>query len=190
MLITFVHIRGIVHKEFVPQWQKVNQAYYRQVLERLRERVIRVRPETVDSWMLHHDNAPRHTALPVNEYLAKKGIPVSYTHLDVYKRQILETFLHKFISLNLQADEQKKLRFYNVKIIFNKLFWNWRRLHTKGVLLRVQSWCNWVTYIKLNTLFFSLQPTPLDKKRFKAIYAFFVSVPYKDYILQLSLIHI
>ena len=29
-----------------------------------------------DTWMLHHDNAPCHTAISVNEFLAKKGISV------------------------------------------------------------------------------------------------------------------
>jgi len=29
-----------------------------------------------DNWMLHHDNAPCHTAISVIECLAKKGIPV------------------------------------------------------------------------------------------------------------------
>ena len=29
-----------------------------------------------DNWMLHHDNAPCHTAISVIEFLAKKGIPV------------------------------------------------------------------------------------------------------------------
>ena len=30
----------------------------------------------VDAWMLHHDNAPCHTAISMNEFLAKKGISV------------------------------------------------------------------------------------------------------------------
>ena len=30
---------------------------YKSVLENLRKRVIRVRPEIADKWMLHHDNA-------------------------------------------------------------------------------------------------------------------------------------
>jgi len=38
-----------VHKEFVPQGQTVNKQYYREVLERLRKRVHRVRPEIADT---------------------------------------------------------------------------------------------------------------------------------------------
>ena len=35
-----------------------------------------MRPSIADNWMLYHDNAPRHTAIFVMEFLAKKGIPV------------------------------------------------------------------------------------------------------------------
>jgi len=39
----FLYIRGIVHYEFVPTRQTVNQVYYLEVLERLREEVRRKR---------------------------------------------------------------------------------------------------------------------------------------------------
>ena len=42
MLICFYDSQGIVHKEFVPPGQTVNQTFYREVLERLRKRVARV----------------------------------------------------------------------------------------------------------------------------------------------------
>jgi len=45
MIVAFFDSRGIIHKEFVPSGQTVNQVYYRQVLERLRKRVNRVRPD-------------------------------------------------------------------------------------------------------------------------------------------------
>jgi len=73
MLICFFNSQG-VHKEFVPQGQTVNKQYYREVLERLRKRFLCIRPDIADTWMLHHDNAPYHTAISVNEFLAKKGI--------------------------------------------------------------------------------------------------------------------
>ena len=44
MLLTFFDIRGTVHYEFVPSGQTVNQVYYSEVLERLREKVRRKRP--------------------------------------------------------------------------------------------------------------------------------------------------
>ena len=47
---------------------------------RLRKRVRRVRPEIADTWILHHDNAPCHTAISMKECLAKKGISVFRSH--------------------------------------------------------------------------------------------------------------
>ena len=76
MLICFFDSEGVVHSESVPQGHTVNKFYYREVLERPRKRVVRVRPSIVDNWMLHYDNAPCHTAISVIECLAKKGIPV------------------------------------------------------------------------------------------------------------------
>ena len=78
MLLTFFDIRGIGHYEFVPTGQTVNQVYYLEVLKRLCEKVIWKRPELFanNSWILHHDNAPAHTALSVREILATKQITV------------------------------------------------------------------------------------------------------------------
>ena len=61
------------HKEFAPPGQTVNQTFYQEVLERLRKREARVRPGIVRTWMLHHDNAPCHTAVSINEFLAEKA---------------------------------------------------------------------------------------------------------------------
>jgi len=74
MLLTFFDIRGTVHYNFVPTGQTVNQVYYLEALERLCEKVRRKRPELFanNSWILHHDNAPAHTALSVREFLATK----------------------------------------------------------------------------------------------------------------------
>ena len=43
MLICFFDSQGIVHKEFVPLGQTVNQTFYREVFERLKKTVARVR---------------------------------------------------------------------------------------------------------------------------------------------------
>jgi len=76
MLICFFDSQVIVHKEFVPPGQTVNQTFYREVLERLRKRVARVRPSIARTWMLHHDNAPCNTAISINEFLVEKSIPI------------------------------------------------------------------------------------------------------------------
>jgi len=76
MLMFFFNSQGVVHKEFVLQAQTVNKQYYCEVLERLRKRVHCVRPEIVDTWVLHRDNAPCHTAISVNKFFNKMGIPM------------------------------------------------------------------------------------------------------------------
>lgn len=65
----FFDKKRIIHKEFVPSEQTVNRVFYKDVIERLRKRVIRVRPDIADKWMLHHDKAPYHTALSIAELL-------------------------------------------------------------------------------------------------------------------------
>ena len=46
MLISFFDANGIVHKEFVPPGQTVNQQFYLEVLKRLRDSVQKKQPET------------------------------------------------------------------------------------------------------------------------------------------------
>lgn len=76
MLITFFDVKGLVHQEWVPKGQTVNAAFYVEVLRRLCESIRKKRPEMwkEKSWLLHHDNAPSHTSLLVNQYLAKNQV--------------------------------------------------------------------------------------------------------------------
>jgi hypothetical protein len=65
------------HHKFAPEGQTINKDLYLEVLRRLRDAVGRKRPEmwTAGSWLLHHDNAPAHTALSIRWFLAKHPIP-------------------------------------------------------------------------------------------------------------------
>jgi len=69
-------IKGIVHKEFVPTGKTVNSGLYCKVLRRLREKVRRHRPQLwrEQTWLLHHDKAPSHTAVLTHQFLAKNKI--------------------------------------------------------------------------------------------------------------------
>ena len=50
-----VHIENIGH-------------FYRDFLERLHKRVMHVRPNIKNNWVLHYDNAPCHSAISVNPF--------------------------------------------------------------------------------------------------------------------------
>jgi len=70
-----------VHHEFVPAGG-INAAFYVQVLKRLRC----VRPEswTEKNLILHHNNAPSHTAFIMREFIAKNNIStIDYPRLFV-----------------------------------------------------------------------------------------------------------
>jgi hypothetical protein len=71
----FFNSQGIVNKEFVPQGQTQSNFLW-EVLERHRKWVELVRPGIARTWLLHHDNAPCHTAVSINDFLAEKSMPV------------------------------------------------------------------------------------------------------------------
>ena len=75
MLTVFFDYRGVVHYEFLPPGQTVNKEYYLSVMRRLREAIRKKRPDLWkdNSWLLHHDNAPSHTALILREFFAKNS---------------------------------------------------------------------------------------------------------------------
>ena len=69
MLTVFFDYRGAVHYEFLQTGQTVNKEYYLSVMRHLREVIPKKRLElwANNSWNLHHDNAPSHTALILRE---------------------------------------------------------------------------------------------------------------------------
>ena len=78
MLITLFDVHRIVHLEFLPQGQTINQHIYKNILRRLMCSVREKRRELWEtrSWLLHHDDAPAHDALGIWEFLAKNSIAV------------------------------------------------------------------------------------------------------------------
>ncbi|UYV61289.1 CLCN3 [Cordylochernes scorpioides] len=71
MLTVFFDYQGIVHHEFQQQGSTITADSYLGVLRRLREAIRQKRPELgrSKSWILHHDNAPAHTALKISKFL-------------------------------------------------------------------------------------------------------------------------
>ena len=77
MLIAFFDSRRLIYHEFVPQGQTVNQHYYREVLDRLIQRMRRIRRQQWENrdWLLHHGNAQVHTAISIRRFLAETQVP-------------------------------------------------------------------------------------------------------------------
>jgi hypothetical protein len=77
-LTAFCDAKGIIHHEFMPEKQTVNDKFHKEVIKRLVARVHRVRPEfpESESWYLLHDSAPAYSSGFVSEFLAKLEIPV------------------------------------------------------------------------------------------------------------------
>ena len=76
MLIVLFDIQGIIHFEFLPQGQTVNQTIYKDIFWHLMKSVCDKRQSLweVHAWMLHHDNAPAHQALSICQFLAERNI--------------------------------------------------------------------------------------------------------------------
>ena len=77
-LILFFDAEGAIHREFVPEGQKVNAEFYVGVLDRLLKRIRRVRTAKFQSseWFLFHDNAPSRNAAIVQKFLANRKVAV------------------------------------------------------------------------------------------------------------------
>jgi hypothetical protein len=75
MLLASLDSEGILHYEFAPDRQTINKEFYLEVLEHLHESVRRKTPEKWrdGDWILHHDNAPKHTSHLVQQFLAYHG---------------------------------------------------------------------------------------------------------------------
>jgi hypothetical protein len=80
VLVIFFNWQAVMHKEPVLEGQTVNFEFYREVIDRLLQRLRCVRPDKAEShyWFLLHDNAPSHYTTIVKQFLAKKSITVLY----------------------------------------------------------------------------------------------------------------
>ena len=77
MLTVFFYSDGGVHYEFLPQGRTVNKEYYLEVMQRLREAIMKKRPDAwrENQWMLQHD-VPSHSSFLVRDFLAKHATTV------------------------------------------------------------------------------------------------------------------
>jgi hypothetical protein len=74
MLITFFDEQGVIHKEFVPEGERVNSAFYIEVIGRLLIQPGNAQQQlrAESSWFLLHDNASSHSALAVKEDISSQ----------------------------------------------------------------------------------------------------------------------
>jgi hypothetical protein len=92
---------GTVHKECVPAGQAANQYYDTEILERLRNRVMRVRRNIAQNWILRHDNVPEHAGLSVAHVWTSKCITAMLQHL--YSTRTLLFFLFQKVKLAVRG---------------------------------------------------------------------------------------
>ena len=74
----FFDNKGIINKEFVPASQPINGPFYHAILNRLLQRIRRVRPQLhrTAKCMLLYDNVPAHGAIRVRQFLAMTIVAV------------------------------------------------------------------------------------------------------------------
>ena len=80
MLVIFFDWQGVIHKEFVPEIETINAVYYKVIMERLLNRIRRIRPGMCEygDWFLLNDNAPSHNATIFKQFLAQRKVTVPY----------------------------------------------------------------------------------------------------------------
>src|SRR5215469_6301242 len=73
-----MYTAGVVARSTDPNRPKFEFRVLLRLLRRLRENVRRRRPELwrEETWLLHHDNAPSHTSVLTQQFLAKYKIAV------------------------------------------------------------------------------------------------------------------
>ena len=148
MITTFFHVKGIVHKEFVPTGQKVNSGFCCNVLRRLLENVRRRRLRLwQEQTLLHRDNAPSHTSVFNHQFLAKNKMAVIPTHhTPLIWHPVTSSYFQK-MKLNLKGrrfDTIEEIQAESQRVIdtlierdfqeaFQKLRRRWERcLHAGG----------------------------------------------------------
>jgi len=74
----FFDVEGVIHREFVPEGQKVNAEFYVGILDQLLKRIRRVRTAKFqpNEWFLLHDNSPSHNAAIVKKFLGNRNVAV------------------------------------------------------------------------------------------------------------------
>ena len=139
MIITFFDVKGNVHKEFVPKGQNVNSWFYCAVLRRLRVNVRRRRPKLwrEQTWLLHHDNAPSHTSVFTQQFMAKNKMAViphqPYSPdlapcvFFLFQKMELKLKGRRFDTIEEIPAESQRVLDNVIEKVFQEAFQKWRR---------------------------------------------------------------
>jgi hypothetical protein len=82
MLILFSTLKEVVHKEFIPEGQKVNAEFYKGIMDHLLKHIQQGRPAVFcsrDFFLLHND-VPAHKPASVCQFLTLKKLQPFITH--------------------------------------------------------------------------------------------------------------
>jgi len=76
--LLFSDAQGVIHREFVPEGQKVNAEFNVGIFDQLLKKIRRVRPAKFQSskWLFFHDNAPSHNAAIIKKFLSNRKVAV------------------------------------------------------------------------------------------------------------------
>ncbi|UYV75892.1 hypothetical protein LAZ67_13001698 [Cordylochernes scorpioides] len=146
MLTVFFGYQGIVHHEFQQQGSTITADSYLGVLRRLREAIRQKRPELwrSKSWILHHDNAPAHTALKISKFLQDHSTsvfpqppyspdlaPCDFFLFGKLKKKKLKG--RKFQSIEEIKVESKKAMKATPKTDYQRCFADWKKRWLKCI---------------------------------------------------------
>lgn len=138
LLVTFFDYKGLIHREFIPEGQTINQHVYLSILRRLREAVRKKRPDkwVARNWILHHDNARPHTAVSVMRFLAKNKLQL--LHQAPYSPDLApnDFFLYCRMKMALKGH-----RFESREMIIQKSLQFFRGLKESDYTSCFNNWC-------------------------------------------------
>jgi hypothetical protein len=77
-MFIFFECMGTVHQELFPPGLRVNQYYFQEVWQCLRQQVCQkhVKQWWNHDWLIHYGSAPQHTALAMKQFFAAKNMAV------------------------------------------------------------------------------------------------------------------
>ncbi|UYV75690.1 hypothetical protein LAZ67_13001026 [Cordylochernes scorpioides] len=135
MLTVFFDYQGIFHHVFQQQGSTITAHSYLGVLRHLREAIRKKRQELwrSKSWILHHDNAPAHTALKISKFLQDHStVPIWPPATSSSSESSKKLKGRKFQSIEEIKVESKAIKAIP-KTDYQRCFADWKKRWLKGI---------------------------------------------------------